>query len=121
MYESAIVLHLVGASATACVGAFALVALWNHFDDRYSFVANVLGALAGFEILTGTMLAVLSPQVSASSLCSRVFLYLFLVVIIETLLFARMRKISMASPMTTVFAPVIAGFATFLSAMVYGL
>jgi hypothetical protein len=120
MYESFLVIHLAGASATVCVGAYALVALWNHCADKYNFVAKVLGVLAGFEVLTGTMLAVLSPQVSASLLCSRILLYLFLVVVVETLLFVRMRKISMVSPIATVFAPIIASFAAFLTAVAHG-
>lgn len=120
VYWWILVLHLIGASATAFVGAYALVVLWNHFEDTYRRIAIILGALAAFEILSGTLLSALSLTVSAVSVCERLALYLSLVTIIEALLFVRMKKLLLAFPLTVVLSPIAASLMALLSAVVYG-
>ena len=120
MYETVFAMHIVGACVTGLVGAYSLVALWNNFSDKYRLCTIILGALAGFEILSGTALSILSLKISAVSLCSRIFLYLSLVALIEWALFARMKQISIIFPLTAVISPIAASLLLFLSALAYG-
>ena len=119
-YEITFVLHIIGALATGMVGAYALVALWNHFAEKYRFVAVVLGGLAAFEVLSGTTLSVLSLQISAASLCSRIVLYLSLVFVIEGLLLYRMHRDSLVFPLVATFTPILASLTALFAAVVYG-
>ena len=119
-YENVLVVHIVGALATAGAGAYALVSLWNYWSGSYRKSALVLGALATFEIVTGTLLAVFSLRISAASVCERLVLYLALVAIIELLLFRRMSKFSIGFPAAKVIAPIAGSLGLLFTALVAG-
>lgn len=120
MYETVFALHIAGALATGVVGAYSLVALWNGMANKYSLCATILGAFAGFEVLSGTALSVLSLKISAVSLCSRIFLYLGLVAIIETILFIKMKDSPVEFPFTKVLSPIASSLVLLLGALVLG-
>jgi len=119
-YSILLSLHIVGALATGISAAYACVILWNGISDKFRFYAQVLGLLAGLEIVTGTALSVLSAQISAGTVCERVALYLAVVAIIEALLFARMRGLSITFPMPAVLTPSAAGLALLGAALAMG-
>lgn len=87
MYEALLTTHLAGAGLTALVAAAAGAAMWGAHAHAYRPYAIALGAIAGFEILTGVLLALLSPEITALSLCRNVALYLGAVFAVEALLF----------------------------------
>ena len=120
VYESVFLVHIIGACATSLVGAYALVALWNSWNEKYHLAALVLGAFATFEILTGTALALISLHVSAASVCERIALYLGLVALIEFLLFKRMKKISRVFPIAPVVSPILGSLGLLFAALVAG-
>lgn len=120
LYEIIFVLHILGALLTGVIGSYAIVQLWNKSSENYRLTALVLGGVASFEILTGTVLSVLSIQISAASLCGRIFLYLALVGIIESILFARMNKIAIRIPVTQIFSPLVASLTLYLTALGHG-
>ena len=119
-YEIVLIAHIIGACVTGVVAAYASVAMWNDFSDKYRLCATILGSLAAFEIVSGTALSVLSLQVSAASLCSRIFLYLAIVAIVELLLFARMKKVSVTFPISLVTSPIAASLILFSGALALG-
>jgi hypothetical protein len=92
MYEALLTTHLVGAGVTAVVAAAASVRMWVGHTNTYRPHAIALGAIAGFEVLTGVLLALLSPEITALSLCANVALYLSAVFAIEGLLFIRIKQ-----------------------------
>ena len=120
MYSILLVVHIAGACVTALVGAYALAMLWRREEGKYSRCAKVLGAVAGFEVLTGTVLAVLSLQVTALSLCANVVVYLSIVLLLEAALFMRMKKISIRFPSATAFSPIAASLIGMDGAIGYG-
>lgn len=120
MYEVALAVHIGGALVTGIVGTYALAALVRGKADTYKRYAIVLAVLAGFEIITGTSLSVLSLQVSAASLCGRIALYLSLVAVVELLLFLRMKQVRISFPLVPAFSPVTASLVLFVGALAAG-
>lgn len=120
LYQIIFVLHILGGLLTGVIGSYALVQLWNKTAENYRKSALMLGGVASFEILTGTILSVVSTQISAASLCGRIFLYLALVGIIESILFARMHKIALRIPVHQILSPFIASMTLYLAALGHG-
>ena len=120
IYSVLLAFHLIGAGATGLMGAYSIFNIGNGFTQRLKNNALVLGVLAAFEIVTGTVLSVVSLQVSALSICGRVVVYLSFVAIIEVVLFSRMQKVSLKFPAREVVSPVASSLLLLLSAIAYG-
>lgn len=120
VYDIFLIVHVIGACITGAMAAYASVAMWNGFADKYKLCATILGGLAAFEVFSGTALSILSLQVSAASLCSRIFLYLTIVAVVEVLLFMKMKKGSVVFPLVPALSPVVASLALFSSAIILG-
>ena len=121
MYSILLVVHIAGACVTAIVGAYAVAMLWRREEGKYSLSASVLGAIAGFEVVTGTLLSVLSLQVTALSLCANIIAYLSIVLFLEAVLFVRMKKISIRFPAGVALSPIVASLLGMAGAIGYGL
>ncbi len=121
LYTLFLVLHLAGAGATGIAASYTGVVLWKREDASYRMCALILGILATFEILSGVALAVISFKITAPSLCANIILYLSIVAFIETLLFFRMKKISMSFPLTQILSPIAASLMLLIAAIAYGL
>src|SRR3989338_11169244 len=119
-YSIILAVHIAGACITALVGAYALAMLWRREEGKYSLSASVLGFVAGFEVVTGTLLSVLSLQVTALSLCANIAAYLAIVLFLEAALFVRMKKISIRFPAASVFSPIAASFLGMAGAVLHG-
>ena len=120
MYTSLLAVHIVGASATGIVASYAGIAMWRHQERSYRRVALILASLAGFEVLTGTAFSVLSSQITAVSLCANIAIYLSVVFVVETLLYLRMKKISLAFPIVKVSAPIASALSLLAGAALLG-
>ena len=121
MYSMLLIVHIIGASLTIILAGYVSAMLWNNMQDRYRLCAIALSALLGFDMLSGVLLSVLSSSVSALSLCANFALYLSVVLTLETILFARMRKEGTAFPLINVFSPIAAGLAASITALSLGL
>ena len=119
-YLVVLALHLAAALVTGLVIVYALFALWRQKSDSYRLCALLLGSIAGFEVLSGTVLAIVSPTFSASALSIHIFEYLGVCLVAEWLLFARMRKVSLAFPLAAAASPVLASIALFVAAISFG-
>ena len=100
-------------------GAYALYALYNGLTSLYRPSALWLGIFATFEICTGTILSILSANISASLVCERIALYLVLVVLIEGVLYVKMRGHTIIFP-TSVISSIVASLAFLSSALALG-
>ena len=120
MYTLIFGAHIVGAVFTGVVGIVSGAALMHNKSSQYVYLAILLGLMATFEVLTGTVLAILSPQVSALALCGEIALYLGGVAFVEALLFARMRGMSITFPTQVTLSPVLASVALFVLALSTG-
>ena len=119
-YSLFFALHIAGAGATGVVALYSIYMLWNNVASALQMSAIVLGFLAGFQVLTGTILSVISLQISAASICSRVFVYLTVVALVEVMLFSRMKKISIPFPFEATLSPVAGSLALLGSALALG-
>lgn len=119
-YSIILTVHIVGACATALVGAYALAVMWRREEGKYSISASVLGAVAGFEVATGTMLSVLSIKITTLSLCANIAVYLSIVLFVEVALFMRMKKISVPFPGAVVISPIAASLFGMIGAIALG-
>ncbi|MBP9757264.1 MAG: hypothetical protein KBD06_01565 [Candidatus Pacebacteria bacterium] len=84
--------HIVGAIVTIVVSVYALAIVVRGNQEQFPLVALFLGALAGFELTTGALLAALSPAVTVVSVCDNIALYLALVITVEASVFLRMHN-----------------------------
>ena len=112
--------HIAGACITALVGAYAFAMLWRREEGMYGICASVLGAVAGFEVVTGTMLSILSLNITALSLCANIAVYLSIVLFLDALLFVRAKKISVRFPAATALSPIAASLLGMAGAVFYG-
>ena len=120
VYGVLLIVHIVGACVTGITAAYAGVIMWQKQDSSYRTTSIVLGALGGFEVLTGTLLSVISSQITSISLCANIIAYLSVVLFVEILLFLRMRKISMLFPIAAALSPIATGLTFLLASIVYG-
>jgi hypothetical protein len=120
LYIVVLTVHILGAIVTGLVGGFSLYAVLKGVAEKYRTSALALGALAAFEVVTGAFLAVISVEISAAAICSRVFIYLSFVAIVEMLLFNGMKKSSQAFPMRIVVSPILASLGVLCAAVAYG-
>ena len=118
-YDFFLILHLAGAALTGVVVCGALYALWHRSAATYRTWAFTLGVLAGAEIASGTALSIISIKLSAATVCSRLFMYLLVISLIETVLFIRIRKTSIPLPVGAL-SPVVAGLALLFAAFAAG-
>ena len=119
-YTSLLTAHIAVACITGVAASYAGIVLWRRDETSYSPSAIVLAFLAGLEIISGTILSIASPKITAVSLCANIVVYLFVVFLVETLLFLRMKKISMAFPLVKTISPSIAGLLLLVGAIAYG-
>lgn len=120
-YSTLLGLHILGACATAFFSAYAGYILWMRLTSRYALCARVLGILATYQVGTGAMLAILSPLISARSLCGNIVLYLGAIALLEAVLYMRMRQGYGLFPARMSLSPVAGALAVFAGAMVLGL
>ncbi len=119
-YSIVLGFHLAAAAVTGIVILFAMYSLFREMSAYYRAAALALGFIAAFEVLSGTALAILSPQLSAAALSLHIVEYLGVCAIAESLLFARMQKLSLAFPLRLAASPVLASVALFVAAISFG-
>lgn len=119
-YNFFIALHIVGACMTGVVALYTGFVLWRHVDEKYRPCAIALGSFVAFNILSGMVLSVLSENVTAVSVCRNLIAYLLVVFFMETLLFARMKKIPMLFPLRLVVSPIAMSLMLMTVAVSYG-
>ncbi len=120
IYEALLAFHVAIGIITGALATYAGIILWRSDERQYRPVALGIAYLAGFEILSGVMLSVLSLEISAISLCANIALYLSLVFVVEVLLFLRMKKVARGFPLIAVVSPSASGLAFLLAAIARG-
>ena len=120
MYESILVAHLIGACATALLVLCTLFALHKRSASFYHTSAVTLGSLAAFEIASGTLLAVLSTELSVGMVCNRIAVYLLVVGCTLAMLFYRMKKSDIEFPAGITLTPVSTSLASLFLAAILG-
>lgn len=118
-YQLVLALHLVGALATAIIALYALYALRINKGELFRKIAITVGGLAAFEILSGTLLAVLSSELTTKMVCNRLAIYLGVVATVEVMIFHAMKKTSTAFPVRTSLSPVTFGMGLFFLAYLF--
>lgn len=93
MYIATLVLHIIVACATILALAYSVYALVRGKHSFYRRLALVIATLAGVEVASGFMLAVLSPTVTVAYVASHLVWYLGLCLIVESALLFRMRAV----------------------------
>ncbi len=121
MYAAILIVHIGGAVATAGIALYACVAMVRRDDAVYRTVALVLAAIASFEVVTGTALAVMSAHVTVASVCGNIALYVAAVACVEVILFMRMRGSIVRFPLAQTVSPIVASGVLLLSGLVLGL
>jgi hypothetical protein len=119
-YETVLTVHIALGIATGLVASYAAVALWNHTARAYRATAIGLGFLAALEVLTGTSLSLISPSVTAISVCANILIYLSVVFFFETLLLLRMKAASQPLPIINTISPLASSLLVLLGAVTLG-
>jgi hypothetical protein len=120
IYASVLAAHLLTAAVTGVVIFFGLFAAIRSKSGWYKNLALALGFVAALEVMTGTVLAFVSPNISAFSLTLHIGEYLGVCVAVEAILFARMKAGMLAFPLKAAASPVVASILVFAAAIAYG-
>ena len=113
-------LHLACAFLTVGMSGASLAVLLAKKEEKYAFFARVIGSLAAIEIVSGLVMSLASPSVTALSLCANIGMYLSAVVILEGALYLRMKKVSLDFPLRFVISPIIASLTLFTGVLTMG-
>ena len=120
LYPLVLLLHIGAACITIGLAAYALYVLWQGKSTSYRACALGLGLVAAFQVFTGTMLAVLSPELSAVYLSTHIAVYVGACLIVETFLFVRMQRVTLVFPLKLAASPVLASLVFFVGAFAAG-
>ena len=129
LYPLILLLHIGAACITIGLAAYALYVLWQGKSASYRTSALTLGFVAAFQVFSGTVLAVLSPELSAVYLSTHIAAYIGACMFIEALLFVRMsirqaqdkQNIALTFPTKLAASPVLASLVLFVGAFAAGL
>ncbi len=119
-YAFMLAFHISNALVTGLVVLYTLYAAVRNRESQYRTLALMLGFVAALQVATGTMLAILSPELSALSLLFHIVAYLGACAAVELFLFAKMQKVSLVFPLKLATAPVLMSVAFFAAAISYG-
>jgi len=119
-YNIILALHIAGACTAGIVALYTAFILGRGQQRVYRRSATTLGLLGGFQVVSGILLAFISPQITTLSLCDNIAMYLSAWFVLEALLFVRMKKVSVPFPLTPAFSPVIASLLLMVVALSYG-
>lgn len=110
--------HIIAACITGVIIFYALYIAARGTATLYRNAALSLGFVAAFEVLSGTVLALISPELSAASLGLHIALYIGVCIIVESILFMRMSI--RLFPLRATATPVCASLLLFVAAVSYG-
>ena len=119
-YTAVLAVHIISACVTGAVIFYTLYVLALNKDTLYRICALVLGLIAAFQVLTGTILAILSPELSAAALSVHIVAYLGVCLGVEIPLFVRMKKGSLLFLLGWTASPVLLSTLVFVAAISYG-
>ena len=117
IYQAVLILHILAAVVSGVVALYTLYVLRFSVDQLYKTCALALGFISAFEVFSGTVLAVLSPELSAAALSLHISLYLGACFFLEAFLFIRMQKAILAFPLTLTVSPVFLSICLFVAAI----
>ncbi|HWB33988.1 MAG TPA: hypothetical protein VG753_01535 [Candidatus Paceibacterota bacterium] len=120
-YSIVLLLHLAAAAATGAVALYIWYAFWAGEAAAYRVCALYLGSIAAFEVASGTLLAALSPQLSALGLASHIVIYVGICAMLEVLLYFKMKQASLRFPLMRSAAPVLGSLCVFGIVLAAGL
>jgi hypothetical protein len=105
---------------TFVFGGYTLKVLFKNEASLLSFCAVTLAGLAVFQTVSGALLAILSPSVTALSLCDNLALYLTPLIALELLIASRMNRAGIPLPFSKTIAPVMGSVVAFCLLVVVG-
>lgn len=112
--------HILGALTTLLLSGLAVFALTKKQSQHYQFSAYALAFAAVFQTLTGAMLAVLSPEITALSLCDNLAFYITPIAVLELMLISRMRSFESTVSVPRIAVPMLGSVAAFCVLVVVG-
>lgn len=102
--------HITGALLLGFFIVSALVQIYTNKENTFKKSAITIGFAAGYQLITGSFLALdIQTKSGLFGFCSKIGLYLAIVISIEYLLFYRMQKNAVIMPIRLVLASLIIG------------
>lgn len=120
LYSVILLIHIVGAIASLVYACYSLTSLLCSAADGFSLQTYILALAIGFQTLTGGLLALLSPEITALSLCDNLMLYISPLALIEFLLISRMIRFDTAISFARLAYPSLGSLAAFAFLVVAG-
>jgi hypothetical protein len=90
-YGIVLLIHILLAVTAGALILYILAAVSLNHSSSYTFLAKILAAATSAQIVSGTVLAVMSPTLTAASLSAHIFLFLSICGAVEGLLMYKMR------------------------------
>ena len=117
MFETFLYLHLTGAALMGVLGIWAVVEVVRRDSTKLALIAKLLAAGLLYQVISGSALGFVK-QGTLLAFCSRIGLYLFIILAIEVLIFVRMKAQSGEFPMRFVTRMCTVSVLTGLAAVV---
>lgn len=121
MFAAVLIAHITGAIVTGIAVLYSLYVLAKNDVPRMRPVFLTLGYLGAFEVATGVALALLSDFVTVASVCDNIAVYLILVGLVESALYAALKRTGSAVPVTAAISPTIGSLVLLTAGVLLGL
>ena len=92
MHTTLLILHIVGAVMTAIAAFGAVFVLYRQLETKYRASVFTLAFFVVFQLTSGTVLYLLSPDMSIFVLCRNFALYLTIPITLEVILFMKIKR-----------------------------
>ncbi len=91
-FAGVLTVHILTAALTGLILLYSLYILSTTRRDKYQLCMLLIGFVASLEVVTGVLLAQLSPTLTATSLSTHMLEYLGVCLFVEAILYFRTKK-----------------------------
>lgn len=119
-FSALLISHIIGAVLTGAATLTVCVSVIAGYSTAYRSLSLLMGALTAFDVLTGTMLAVMSPMITVASVCDNIALYVAVVVCVQYVLYTRLKNTPRELQLVSALSPVGAALLLTAGALALG-
>ena len=105
-----LLIHLIGAIATFLFIFLGAMSLFKNQTEKFSFYAKSIGILGGYDLISGSILTIVSSNQSALVFCGRIAFYISLIAVTEMVFYFKMKGISLFPKKALAYSSVLSSF-----------
>lgn len=120
MFSTILGIHIVGSIILAVLLVYALVSAYRGSYADLPVIARSLALSLGFQLVSGSLMGILTPSLSLFAFCKNIALYSTIVISVLAVVYVRLgaRTLAPAFPMRFVIASISLGLLSTLPVLV---